>query len=210
MQQPKLEFHKNKQLTDVFKSAECLGRIELPEVSSIQQYHAVILDMKVKPTKEVNIKLADDDQDPSILGCTFLTNSRILLCDWNNNKVKLLDSNLSVEKSLKLSDRPCNVAAVGENEVIVTLNSTDLQYIYTYPNLKLGKKVTLRERPFGLHVADDEIYTICHVHSGCYEIWRLDKAGNIMNKIVLTQSSSGEWRYLELCLTGVFYRLVQF
>ena len=202
MQQPKLEFNKNKQLADVLKSAVCLGRIELPEVGTIQQDHVVILDMKAKSTKGVNIKLADDGQYPSIMGCTFLTNSRILLCDWNNYSIKLLDSNMSVEKSLKLSDKPCNVAAVGENEVIVTLNSNDLQYMYTYPNLKLGKKITLPAKCYGLHVVNGEIYTAYHKNSGHDEIWRLDRAGNIMNKIVLTQSSSGKSEYLGLCLTG--------
>ena len=43
--------------------------------------------MKVKSTKEVNIKLPDDNEDPDITGCTFLSNGRILLCDNENKKV---------------------------------------------------------------------------------------------------------------------------
>ena len=106
MRQPKLIFERNENLTDILKSVEGLGRIEPSGSGSAQQDHVVILDMKVKSTKEVNIKLPDDNGDPYIIGCTFLSNGRILLCDNENSKVKLLDSDMSVKKSLKLSDEP--------------------------------------------------------------------------------------------------------
>ena len=117
--------------------------------------------MKVKSTKEVNKELPDDNGDPNIIGCTFLSNGRILLCDNQSSKVKLLDSDMSVKNSLKLSDRPYNVAAVGENEAIITFDSrtNDLQYIHTHPGLKLGEMITLPDKCFGLHVVNDEIYT---------------------------------------------------
>ena len=205
MRQPKLKFERNEKLTDILKSVEGLGRIEPNGSGSAQQDHVVILDMKIKSTKTVNIKLPDDNRDSDITGCTFLSKGRILLCDNENSKVKLLDSDMSVEKSLKLSDEPWDVTAVGENEAIITFVSekiNDLQYIYTHPDLKMGEKITLSDKCRGLQVFNDEIYTVCHKASGHDEIWRLDRAGNIMSKIVLTQSSSGCSRYLGLCLAG--------
>ena len=205
MKRPQLEFHKNKKLTDLLQSVDSFGRIEPSETGSTQQDHVVILDMKVKSTKEVNIKLPNDNECPCITGCTFLSRGRILLCDYKNKKMKLLDSDMSVKKSLKLSDEPRNVAAVGENEAIITFVSgknNDLQYICTYPDLKMGEKITLPDKCRGLQVFNDEIYTVCHKDSGHDEIWRLDRAGNIMSKIVLTQSSSGCSCYLGLCLAG--------
>ena len=206
MKRPQLEFHKNKKLTDLLQyDVDGLGRIEPSESGISQQHHVEILDMKVKSTKKVNIELPDDNGDPSITGCTFLSKGRILLCDNENQKLKLLDSYMSVKKILKLSDYPWNVAAFGENEAIITFGSeniNDLQYINTHPDLKLGKKITLSDKCFGLQVVDDEIYTTCHKASGHDEIWRLDRAGNIMSKIVLTQSSSGRSYYLGVCLAG--------
>ena len=185
----------------MLKSVESFGIIEQSELHSVQ--HTVILDMMVKSTEEVNIELSDDDKKPDINGCAFLSNGQILLCDYSNKKVKLIDSDMSVKKSLKLSDLPYNVAAVGENEAIITLYSAsnDLQYIHTHPNLKLGKKITLPDKCFGLRVVNDEIYTTCHKGSGRDEIWRLNRAGNIVSKVVLTQSSSGRSDYLGLWLT---------
>lgn len=181
MQRPKLEFEKNQKLTDLLKNVKSFGVIKHYEAHSIQQDNTVILDMMVKSTEEVDIKLSDDDRKPDINGCAFLSNGQILICDYFNKKVKLIDNDMTVKKCLKLSQRPYNVAAVGENDAIITCYSTsnDLQYIHTLPNLKLGKKITLPEKCFGLHVVNDEIYTTSHKGPGCDEVLRLDKAGNI-------------------------------
>ena len=199
MQQMELVFQRNKDLTDMLNRMDGLGKIEAHLMRSIKQDCKVILDMKVKSAKEVNIKLSDDSNSPSTTGCAFLSNGSVLLCDCQNRKVKLLDSDWSVSKSLKLSDEPFNVAAVDENEAIFIFKNTrikDLQYISTHPDLKLGKKITLPEKCYGLHVDNDEIYTAYHKSSGHDEIWKLDRSGNMKSKIVLTQSSPGTSYYL--------------
>ena len=207
MQSPEMKFHKNTKLTDILKIDEGLGRIAPSESSDIsfpKTGQMDILDMMVKSTKEVNIELPDDSYAPDITGCTFLSNGNILLCDNWNKKMKLLDSDMTVKKSLKLSDRPWNVAAVSENEAIITfydLKNKDLQYIGTHPDLKQGNKITLPDTCYGLQVVNNEIYTCCHKDSGHDEIWRLDRTGNIISKIVLTQIRSGMSLYLGLCLT---------
>ena len=201
MQKPELEFQNNTNLIDMLKSEEGLGRIEPSEAGSAHQAYVVILDMKVKSTKEVNIKLPDDNNSPFIIDSMFMSNGCILLCDHFNKKLKLLDNDMSIKKCLKLSEAPYNMAAIGENEVIIS-TMTNLQYIYTHPDLKLGKKITLPKECYGLQVVNEEIYTACHKDFGHDEIWKLDRAGNIIRKIVLTQSSSSGSRYLGLCLTG--------
>ena len=173
MREPKLNFEQNKKLIDILKSVEGLGRIEPSGSGSVQQDHLVILDMKVKSTKEVNIKVPDDAERSYIAGCTTLSNGHILLCDYFNMKMKLMDSDMSIKKSLSLSDMPYNVAAVGENEAIITfgnMKNNDLQYIHTNPDLKLGEKLTLSDKCFGLQVINGEIYTSCHKDSRHDEI----------------------------------------
>ena len=200
MQQSKLEFRKNTTLIDMLKNKECLGRV----TGLTKQDHVIILDMKIQSTREVNIRLSDDDGDPDITGCAFLPNDHILLCDFKNKNLKLLDSDVRVQKSLNLSEQPCNVAVVGENDAIISFysNSKEFQYIHTHPDLKLGKKITLPVEFGGLEVVNGEIYTAHHKASGHDEIWRLDRAGNILSKIVHTQSSSYATKYLGVCLAG--------
>ena len=208
MKRPQLKFHKNKKLTDLLLGVDGFGRIEPSETGSAQQDHVGMLDMKVRSTKKVNIELPDDVGLPSITGCTFLSNGRILLCDNKNKKVKLLESDMSVKKRLKFPSGPLNVAAAGENEAIISFSSerhNDLQYIHTHPGLKLGKKITLPDKCRGLQVFNDEIYTTYQQDfEGHYEIWRLDRAGNIMSKIVHTQRSTFYTSSYnrDLCLAG--------
>ena len=51
-----VEFQRNKNLTDMLNSMEGLGRIETHVIQPIKQDITVILDMKIKSTKEVNMK----------------------------------------------------------------------------------------------------------------------------------------------------------
>ena len=204
-QLPKLEFHKHENLLNALKGSEDLGRIETSETYPVPPTSVKIVDMKIKSTKEVNIKLEDDVYNPNILGCAFLSNNRILLCDCKNRRLKLLDSGMSVKQSLKLPfhSGPYNVASISANEAIITfgnISCNDMQYIYTQPDLKLGKKITLPVQCYGLSILNDEIYTAYHKESGHDEIWRLDRAGNILSKIVFTRNSSGRPDHLGLCL----------
>ena len=199
VQQPKLEFEKNEKLRDLLDSLEEFARMDPSSIGSVQQDH-VILDMKVESRNEVNIKLVDDVHDPYISGCTFLSNDNILLCDNSNKSVKLLDSDMSIKNSLKLSYGPCgpwDVAAVGKSKAVITYFCVPfLQYIYKYPDLKLGKNIILPGVCFGLNIDKEEIYTTKYGHN---EIWRLDRAGNIISKIALTQNCSCRSVYLGLC-----------
>ena len=211
MQLPKLEFQMNKELLDLIKNeeGEGLGGIEHSEADTAQKDHVIILDMKVKSATVANIKLSDDAQSPCITGCTFLPNGGVLLCDYWNKKVKLLDSVMSVKKSLKLSDNPHDIAAIGENEAIITFGkgNRNLQYLFTDPKLKLGKTVGWPGKCFGLHTVNNEIYTAYHKSSGHDEIWRQDMAGNIMRKVVLTQRRSFATNHLRVCLAGSIPRV---
>ena len=202
MQQPNLDFQKNKKLIDMLKDIEGLGKIELYATCSTKQAN-VITEMKVKSRKEVNIKLPEDSRDPDIHGCTFLSDGRVLLCDYNNRNMKLLDSAMSIKKSLKLQDYPLKVAVIGENEAVITFDDCKyLQYVYTEPDLKIGNRVALPDRCHGLFIVNDEVYTTFHRASGHDEVWKIDRAGNVTSKLVLTQRSSEYYDSLCLCLEG--------
>ena len=56
----------------------------------------------------------------------------MILCDWNNDKIKLLDRSLKVVDSLDLPGRPHDVAAISSSNVIVTIpvpGKKQLQFI---------------------------------------------------------------------------------
>ena len=205
-QLPKLKFYQNETLLALLEKVENLGRIETVDVGANDKRDLVILDKKVNSTKEVNIQLSDDDLDPQITGCTVLSDGRILLCDYNNNKVKMLDRSMVLTKSLKMPETPYSVVATRENEAIITFDSqsdNDFQYIYAHTELILGKKITGTARCRRICVVGDAIYTTHLTDAGQFEIWKLDNTGNMIDKLVLIRSSSpfGDLSF-GLCLTG--------
>ena len=204
IQEPKLTLVKSKRFAEMLNSIDSLGRIDSSENLESHSIHPdskVILDMKVKAVKKVKIKLSDENDDPWITGCAFLSGGSVIICDFGNSKIKLLDKSWSVKRSLKLTESPYNFAAVGEDEAIITYHGYNIkgfQFIYTNPDLKLGKKITTPDKCFGFQVVNNEIYTACHKNSENVKIWKLDRSGVRKRKICITQNCSYYPEHLSL------------
>ena len=82
---------------------------------------AVLLDCKVQSRSQVNVKACDDTETPFITGCTVMTNGDIVLCDYTNDKIKLLNSSGVLTRIVKLSSYPWDVSVLDPKSVIVTL-----------------------------------------------------------------------------------------
>ena len=68
----------------------------------------------------INIKLQSDTYESFISGSTFLTSGELVLCNHNNNKLKLLDKSLQMKESIDVPGSPLDVAPVNQHQVIVT------------------------------------------------------------------------------------------
>lgn len=199
IQTPLLSFEKNEKLADLQSDMVSLGKIVGNGTAKIQKKKLNLVDMEIKSAKVVDIKLPKDESVPGITDCTVMSNGYIVLCDNNNNCLKLLDKNLKMTKQLALPDIPYNVAAVNDSATIVTYPYVkQLQYISIFPQMKLGKEIEMDEQCLGTEVAGGEIFTIFHKKSGEDEIWRLDLSGNIRSKVTLSQNASDTPYYLSL------------
>ena len=72
------------------------------------------LGMSVLNRKLVNVRLSDDQETTWIVGSCFLPDGRLLLSDFNNHKVKLLDSQFNIEDSIKFK-KPLEFSPHKEN-----------------------------------------------------------------------------------------------
>ena len=70
--------------------------------------------------KRYNIKLSDDKNDCWITGMAITNDSRRLLVDRCNSKVKLFSQDMKLLSSLSLSDRPRDIAVISDKEAVVT------------------------------------------------------------------------------------------
>ncbi|KAK3601298.1 hypothetical protein CHS0354_011895 [Potamilus streckersoni] len=85
--------------------------------------HQVVLD------KYVEIK-GPDDKTPMYTGVTFIPGDQIMLADWNNKRVLLLDSSYQLIASVTLPGDPWDICVVDHQEVAVSLPyQKKLQYM---------------------------------------------------------------------------------
>ena len=133
-------------------------------VSAAQHSNINILGYKtIKKVKEIDVKVSGDREDCDITGCCFMPGGTMILCDWNNDKIKLLDRSLSLVDSLDPPEEPWDVAAVDNSNVIVTMPwKTQLQFIQVLPSLKLGRTIDVGEMCWGVAVAAGKIFVSCY------------------------------------------------
>lgn len=148
---------------------------------------------KVKETRLVDIRVSTDKETPWITGCTFMPDGRVLLCDCNNNKIKVLADNLAtVQGSLDLKESPWDISVVNDKMTIITLPYKQrLQYVEVVPSLrdvclKNGRVIQLGMCCWGVDVIGDYIYVTCQnigLHGNEGEMRILDLDGNSKRRI---------------------------
>ena len=116
-------------------------------------------EMSITASNQVNIKLQSDAKDVCISGSAFLSSGELILCDFNNQKLKLLDKNLKMKENIDLPGQPWDVAPVNQHKVIVTFPFKKFfQFIQVMLSLALGHKVDLGMEVRGATVAQRRIY----------------------------------------------------
>ena len=133
--------------------------------------------MCITAGNKINVKVQSDAQVAWISGSTFLSSGELVLCDWYNKKLKLLDKSLQMKESIDVLGEPWDVAPVNQHQVIVTFPYEQyLQFIQVTPSLALGHKVDLGMECRGVAVSRESIY-ISSVDSGECKIGIYDLTG---------------------------------
>ena len=116
-------------------------------------------EMSVTSRNQVNIKVQSDAYNADISGSAFLPSGQLILCDWYNKKLKLLDENLQMKESIDVPGAPWDVAPVNQHQVIVTFPFEHyVQFIQVTPSLALGHTVDLGMECRGVTVSRESIY----------------------------------------------------
>ena len=135
-------------------------------------------EMSVTARNQVKVKVPSDDAEYArITGSAFLPSGDLILCDWCNNKLKLLDENLQMKESIDVPEAPWDVAPVNQHQVIVTFPyQKNLQFIQVTPSLAFGHTVDLGMECRGVTVSRESIY-ISFSESGGGKIGIYDLTG---------------------------------
>ena len=116
-------------------------------------------EMSVTAGNKINVKSQSDAVYAFISGSAFLPSGELILCDWYNKKLKLLDKSLQMQDSIDVPEFPWDIAPVNQQQVIVTFpDEKYLQFIQVTPSLALGHKVDLGMECRDVSVSRESIY----------------------------------------------------
>ena len=153
--QPHISFECNPAITIV--GDQDLGTVKCHTTRTPQQKG--FDEMSVTARNQVNVKVPSDSYYVHITGAAFLPSGQLILCDGNNNKLKLLDENLQMKESIDVPERPGDIAVVNQHQVIVIFPVQQyLQFIQVTPSLALGHTVDLGVKCWGVTVSRESIY----------------------------------------------------
>ena len=101
-----IQFEKNAKLARLQTEIDSLGSLISSSSRNAQRDRQMLLDSKIQSQKKLNFKLPDDGSTPRITGLAVMATGEIVLCDVDNEKIKLVDSSDTLQDSLKLKARP--------------------------------------------------------------------------------------------------------
>ncbi|KAL3864956.1 hypothetical protein ACJMK2_006597 [Sinanodonta woodiana] len=117
---------------------------------------------QVKDLDRIFCKHPDDESDCCISGCCYLADGKIVLADWNNRCVKLLDKFFNVVSRLVLPQSPWDVTKIDDEKVAVTVPGEKSVFVLTYvKNLQIFGSFETRCECWGITFVDHKFVITC-------------------------------------------------
>ena len=182
---PDLTFKRNEELRNLLKTVKELGKLtgQINHHSS-QNTNTLFTELAVDSSRKGNIQLSQDSGCPSIMGCTFIPDGGVVLCDCINSNLILLSDVFTVKERLHLDFPAWDVSLVNSNNVMVTIpDKKKLQLIRVIPSLKWGRFINVDRKCYGVQVVQDLIYVTCHNFPGEGEVLVVDMNGTVTHRL---------------------------
>ena len=155
--------------------------------TDIRHGNIMWLDKRIRSISKVNIRIPDDSEVPLICGCCVMSDGQAVLCDWNNQQIKLLDSSYKLIANLKLPARPQDISVLNDTDVIITLPlKRQLLIVAVTSQLRIIRTIQLDKVCWCVDVSGGEIYIAC-ADSEQGEIRILDMSCNERRRISLSR-----------------------
>ena len=120
------------------------------EFTKIQDWHNV---------GEVDTRIRSDRQVPLITGCCAMKKGTVVLCDYNNSKIKLLDETNDLKSDIPCESSPFDVAPVRDDKAVVSFpQSRSLKFLKVEPGLKLEGYIGMNYKCYGVAVNENAIF----------------------------------------------------
>lgn len=178
-------FVKNTKLLEILKSFNSLGAFNCPKKKGV--YHT-------RGEETVNIAHEDDKEVCSIQSACFTSCNNVLLADYKNKNVKVLDcTDYNIKDMLPLKHYPVSVckisdaeAALGLAETLYFGGSNSIQFLSTKDKLVPTRTVKLDHCCTGICVVGGELF----VSNQRKRLYVYNLEGELQNTIHLDQTGS--------------------
>ena len=156
--------------------------------TGIRHGNIIWLNKRIRSISKVNIRIPDDSEVPCIWGCCVMPEGQAVLCDTNNDQIKLLDSSYKLIGNLKLPARPFDISVLNDTDVIITLpHKRQLLIVAVTSQLRIIRTIQLDKQCVAVDVSGGEIYITCGKVSEQGEIRILDMSCNERRRISLSR-----------------------
>ncbi|KAH3840079.1 hypothetical protein DPMN_113521 [Dreissena polymorpha] len=137
-------FQANTDIEQYLSKQTSLGKIVMLKMNPDQT-------LTVKRTSEYILKIpSDTSQSYQISGICSTPSGQVIVADFHNKKVKLLDQHYNVSSHCNVSGSPRNLCNITSSEVAVIFNN-DVQFIsVTNGQLVNGRKLSLQHAAIGI------------------------------------------------------------
>ncbi|KAL4240656.1 hypothetical protein ACF0H5_001447 [Mactra antiquata] len=178
---PPINYHPDDNILNWLSCIQCLGTFT---------HQRTIYSGKLIGKYDVSVK--DDLKSCDMFGSVILPDGRLLLTDWDNKKVKRLDSSFQVVDNVILSGNPDDICLTYPEEAIVSMPMLKhIQFI------NLGNSMTLTR----IIQTDEHCRGLCY-HTGCIYVvcggFKDEKSG----RIVVYSYTGDIVRFIEKNRTG--------
>ena len=190
------EFDENLKMVN----AQSLGVVRSTSTTA-KETRSVIADMKIESIEKVDVKFPADQYTPEITGSLFLPNGELILCDYINSSVKVLNADFTQKEQLKLSSYPWDLCLMENDEIVITQpGAKQLLFIKIVPKLQIGSSTSLDQSCCGVAVHNGLIFV--SFRNG--EIRILDRTGQQQRNVYSGFSFQCPY-YISVMPTGMMY-----
>ena len=120
------------------------------EASPAESDDSCIKDMQICTGGKLTVKLLSDKQDCDISGIDMISEKELVLADYNNRSIKVLDmAENKITHEIKLDYHPYDLTVPYRNTIAVTLTNT-IQIITKSHLLRLGDCITVDGECYGI------------------------------------------------------------
>ncbi|XP_053383739.1 uncharacterized protein LOC123535818 [Mercenaria mercenaria] len=154
---------------------------------------------KLTDIGNINVSIKSDETTCrcSITGCAVLFSHRVMLADYNNQKLKVVDKQSKAVIQEKTFDSvPYDVAVLPQNQIAVTMpDKKEILIMTKTGKLSISRSIPVKQQCRGITYHQGQLYVVCRDPNSVHIV---DTQGNVNNIISLNNEIFATPNYILL------------